>query len=54
MKKLTRKNHEPRFTIEAYYVPCTCLCAVCQCWNHILWIGDNSSSNGINLDISYG
>lgn len=48
MKKLNKRNNvQNKHTIEAY-CSCTCWCAVCHCWNDILWIGDNSSSNGLN------
>lgn len=42
MKKLVKRTStQSKNTIEAYFYPCTCICAACSCWNGILWIGNN-------------
>ncbi|GGF94582.1 hypothetical protein GCM10010912_44430 [Paenibacillus albidus] len=48
MKKLNKKNHEQRYTIEAYACSCLCWCAVCKCGNWLSWGDGDSSSNGHN------
>ncbi len=31
MKKLAKRNHSQKYTIEAYSCWCSCICAVCHC-----------------------
>lgn len=47
MNKLRKVARTQKYTIEAYSSCGTCSCPecnACSCWNNVLWIQDNTSS----------